>query len=266
MRGYQRNRNRPFPDATPVRVKLKKRPSFVQLHGTLTSIIGALIVLTTFIVKDSLREDLKDKIGNLQASVAQFEGTAGRIITASETDAAFEAWQGYFKSKLQSPEIEFERKGPLELRKEEFDAEVDKADTTYRSSGKLLKQLDGLENVRKDYDALGKRLFSIRVRTSMKVSDAIVQNVDQMSKAEAQAALTNARKTLYSAGIQITILSSSVFSEGESIVDKAGDEQRALETKYKRITILSYFLYVLGWCLTLLGRVFRVDGLAADSD
>jgi hypothetical protein len=266
LRGYQRKRSKPFPDATPLRVKLNKRPSFIQRHQRLTSVIGALIVFTTFVVKDTLRENLKDKIDTLQSNIALFESTPGRMLSSSENMADFETWQGYFGSKPQSPAIEFERKGPLELRKEEFDSQVQKALITYHSSGQLLKQVDGFEELNQEYKALNKRLYSVQIDTDAKVVDAIQQNIDHMSETEANAALKKARGVLYSAGIQVTEVDYAVFSVAEEIVNRSNDEQRLLESRYKKITILSYFLYAIGWTLALLGRLLKVDGLMPGSD
>ncbi|HEY1903380.1 MAG TPA: hypothetical protein VGG56_13165 [Terracidiphilus sp.] len=264
MKGFRRKRSKPFRDVAPPLVKLKKRPSLLQRHQRLTSVIGALIVFTTFVVKDTLRENLKDKMGDLQSSITLFESTPGRILSSSETEADFESWQGYFGSKPQSPTIEFERKGPLELRKEEFDSEVEKTNATYRSSGELLKQLDGFEELKRDHKALYARLFSVMIDTDKGVVYAIEQNIDHMPEAEANAALKKARQVMYSAGIRISILSGTVFSDAEYVLGRAHYEQQMLESKYKKITILSYFLYALGWTLALVGRLFNVDGLSSD--
>jgi hypothetical protein len=53
-------------------VRIQDDPSFFKRHGKWVSFIGALIVFSTFVVKDAIRENLKNLVDSLASAENNF--------------------------------------------------------------------------------------------------------------------------------------------------------------------------------------------------
>lgn len=53
-------------------IKIKTRSTFLKKHNRLVTFVGALIVFTTFVVKDAIRDELKSTVDDEKSAEAMF--------------------------------------------------------------------------------------------------------------------------------------------------------------------------------------------------
>jgi hypothetical protein len=230
--------------------RLRTIRSFVRRHTRLLELSGLLVVFITFVIKDGIRDQLKDRVSTLVTSEASFL-TRQEISTVSHKidelkPIAFEGTNDPFRL------TEIEAREEIKRFRESV--------IVYTSRTGFL--IDALPN----NDALKKRISDISKRVDDFVGEA--------AAAEAEAEVGQGPPTTNGMVSVKTVLT---MAKGRSIQEEIEDFQwevfnaadkaaEAAEHRYKLATWTSWLFYGLGWFLTFSARLLGVKGIEGEND
>ena len=239
--------------------KGKPPTSFFGRHSRMLSFVGALIVFATFIVKEGIKEKLKedlDAISNAETVYAIREDNtriSGSRITVEwrqikdnslgpASDPSGQADRNEQKADLldetdDALNSSFSNLFILEKAAREFDA---------RDIPNLKDEHDMQDKLKDDYD--GMLAGGMTDDHYLEPSPKDEHDLDDFVKFEDNSEFNLTRNDLIGTHIQ------------ELIEDKRERNERY----YSIASILSYVFYVIGWTLGLCGRLFGVDNLVEE--
>jgi predicted component of viral defense system (DUF524 family) len=218
-----------------------------KVHSREIFIIGALVVFITFVVKDAVRENLKDLVDSINsAEDAYRNSTESARISKEVVDVELQVEE--FK-RASDPT------GPVTLTA--VVAGKDVAATTES----LLRNLENLNEhlpTRKD---LQPSLSEHKKNLASLVEQ--LQSIDSSLHGTGEAPTTL---------IQLRSIESAIWREywlyilptGEKLLAQAESIKERRERNYKICTIVSYVLYVLGWTLAFVGHLAGLEVPGAD--
>jgi hypothetical protein len=227
--------------------KPQKVAFFFKGHHTLVTFIGAIIIFFTFIIKEGLREQLKDLVNSTDAAQATFLIRAENHRTWREVidlrDAFTEVWS-------QQPNSETSVKA-IDARLETILSSLYQYHFSLQNAASLLERLpkrsrrgsaqvfnvaaSGLRNLEKQVES-----FRQKIKTG------------QISDSDQNQTATEIADSTSNLGKTIRTLEESTFEE-------AMHEKEVQESHFKIYTWTSYFLYALGWGLGLTARLLNED-------
>jgi ABC-type transporter Mla subunit MlaD len=237
----------PFADdwpLSPSRFRL-----FLKRHRQSLSLVGALIVFSTFVIKDAIRQDVKDTVDSLQAAEDVFV-TRSENQAAAMTLASIKAYVENLSNKTDSAldYLDDELSGVQEMvlqGKRNLDNLKRMIDKLPGTNAPLISSLHKLEG---NYDAV----FESTKTVSQGVADGLIR---MERRAERIAAVGN----------QTSDLLIEIQTFADKVIETSDEVRKAEERKYRRYTMLSYFLYAIGWSLALFGRLFGMDSMLEES-
>jgi len=227
--------------------------SFFQKHGRLLSFVGALIVFTTFIVKDAIREHLKDLVDAVNSAEEAYRNETS-IALVSKQIVDLELQLDSFEKAMQ-----FHRSAVTERTMANRDA----ATTTKF----MLENLETLNNTLPTGAT-----FRGRINDHKTILQKLEEGLLELDRRSQATGLYEKRTT----GEEDTAkrLNNGVWAEywlfvipmGDKVLAEANEAKKRREIYYKACTAASYMLYALGWSLGLAGRLFSVEGLVSGGD
>jgi hypothetical protein len=238
-------------DSEARKVNEPSPPSFFEKHGRLLTILGALIVFVTFLVKEGKRDELKELVQSLDAAQSLFE------IRQENHDISRDVAE--LLGRIPGP-VKLERKFPAV---EEIEEMIGRHSFHYTSSLSNLRELLAKFPNPADLAALN----SLQER-----ADSLDANrKDAMTAIEDAKPIPGGllRNALVLMAVPIA-LGEHLLSQDEQLESditaftkgalKHADEFKAKQERiYKSYTWLSYLLYFVGWTLGLIGKLFGRD-------
>lgn len=221
---------------------VRKRPSFrrfVRRHDKILTVIGALIVFLTFLVREGFREMWKEWSVSLEAGVDSYEvetqlGNMARMLATVEaqTDASWRRLYGLDTSNINRASL------------------VDRINADKVRLASLMYRLGSLAHA--VVDAPDEERIPIAKQVGPLIEQVDAQNTlisklspdekapDKLNAIEAKTnELDHKSLTLGSEAISLGLRYSSSYAEARDVADE-----------------FSYTLYALGWGLTLIGKLF----------
>jgi len=227
--------------------------NFAKVHRRVAAVTGALIVFLTFVVKDAVREQVKDLVDSLQSAEDVFEIRAQHEVTVALLNGIGQRVQLIWQSTPEAKEF---------LRKN------DKSGVIHD----ITENADIIEQERANLDNLQRfiaRLPSSETGLRAEVSEIrkrwtehhdfylqVIAMINQKQMSEDQE--FDAMSTL---GPESEDLNSAILDLSERAIAKSDTLREDAEKRLQIYTWASYVLYTVGWSLALFGRIFEVGDL-----
>jgi hypothetical protein len=244
----------------------RSRHSGLRKHSRLLTLLGALIVFTTFVVKEGMREHLKSVVDSLELADGIF---ALREDNAINHSAIIEVRQiaGSISSRLREKPRSQEIMGAFVLADERTYLVTDRL-TRIEESIRNIRQLVGV--LPRDPDLSGK--LSSHEETLKKLSgedDSLKWPMNNFLMASLSSNVEEQRKATDAMGVRIYDLKSQTENLEKAVAALASHALNVSETfrdsterSYKRYSIASYILYAIGWAFGLVGRLSGLEVVA----
>jgi len=223
--------------------------SFVSRHTRLLELLGLLVVFITFVIKDGIRDQLKDRVSTLAASEVSFL-ISSEISTVSHKIDELKP-MGFIPTETGA--VVPTGIGAID----EIKRLKDSVSVYTSRTGSLI---DALPN----NDALEKRMSGINKRAG----DFDFEAATIEAKEGRGSPSTNGivpLNTLLTLGKGQRIQSEIDEFQWE-VFDAADKAAKAAEGRYKVATWTSWLFYGVGWFLTATARLLGVKGIEAGSD
>jgi hypothetical protein len=215
---------------------------FVHKHDRLLSVFGALIIFLTFLAREKFRDELKELVDSVDAAESVF------MIRSDNHDVAeqIEYVHQYLTSKRQTWEGLRSPDGYYR----ELTAELD-------ASLHLLAKVPHGEELNKE----GRDLLARREKWHMDILYPIAPLPSDPPTAQEKAAIAAqdaAEKKLWE---DAKVLDNQARDFGRRVVDLARKVEAEDEYRYRMSKSIIVILFILGWSLTFVGKIFGVEGL-----
>jgi hypothetical protein len=232
-----------------------------KLRNTLITFLGAGLVLATFIWKENLRDDAKDRL----ASIENAEGVF--LIRAENRSNSVEMQQ--LRSKLDSiggevhlgPSWWMKRpssKTESDWHMIELDlAEVEEDIPFVRESVDNLSVM--IERAGEQKEGLAKQVKELQERIGRLEADE--KSTQTSMQRQTRASLPGLRQrsgVLEDEGVEIWKEADTLDKEA---LRRTRSEKEEVKRELSRDTIITNVLFGLGWAIALIGRLFSIDGL-----
>jgi len=236
-------------------VHLKRKP-FVKRHCRAFAVIGFLIVLLTFIVKEVYREKLKE----LRDSIAE----AQQIEEAAERDdnVLLDQVQLNIRFRQLSNQVAGARiggaipGGDLQSAVADTGQVLTNADQRFNSISDMLDKLPGhTDTLKVKRDELKKKLTDLK----LDVNDNISKGLYAKDKGPI------AQVLVLTAMIQALVFDIDLVPLQTAVVSSAKKMKVAFEKIYDRYTYTYWALYLIGWGLGLTGLIYGIKSPLLDS-
>lgn len=225
------------------------------------TLLGAAVVFMTFVAKEGVRDRLKDTIGSFESAQRAFElRDQNRNLLTMMTDV---------RSRIVGIE---ERLSPAKVRVNNnipyWSDSVESVRKELQLTEQLLGNLASLngnlprDKERDSAEAECKRLAAETTGIYLSAVKAITDVTDRIKvanrrlKREEELSIQASVLRYINAQTNVAL---KVASFGTNVLQEAPKYLEEKERGYSRWTVASYFLYVLGWGLALLGKVYGVE-------
>jgi hypothetical protein len=250
----------------PIKVHLKPRPSFFKRHSKLLSIVGALVVFTTFVVKDKLKDAARDSAESIRAA------------------------KTFFQLHQESNAIRF-RLITVEAHLSTIDRDVRKipncpdAPGPFQDDDLLFLEHDSTADLRNAVDNLSAFAGTIDQPNNASVAKLklILGDLDEIEQLRLQAAFAANREhnpeKAASLNDKVSNLRDRIsLNRGQYIADyglqhavdeilaEANVRQKKYDERSRSFGYASNFLFVFGWGLGLAGQLFSNESNTAKPD
>jgi hypothetical protein len=235
----------------PRRILLK---NFVTEHRRMLGFVGALIVFVTFMVKDGLREELKDLVSSIDSAEDVFairndSSTTAMWLQRLQEQVDWVAEKTKLKGTSYSGDMVERTHSSLEITREQHESIA----MAFENIRRLIEKLHGRKKEEEQLAALEKRLEAAREEHDVL---ALKFGREPMSVLWAIAPLLN----------ETEAISEDTRQLAKDLLGAAATERKHRETVYGVSTWASYLLYTLGWSLGLAGRIFGISDLEGGAE
>jgi hypothetical protein len=228
---------------------------FLKQNERLLSAVGAGLVLLTFVVREAIREDLRDLISSIESAQSIYLVRADSLDVVSRLVALDSRIEEGTEAKIRLGSI-------TDLRRQQ-----DADDWTYiRLNSTRANLADLIDRLPKQY----RRQYTSRLGQL----DASVKQIDDLYPAfnngisstnPTQAQEDQAVRLLRNVEQLLDETYQKSFQLEREVLRKAQQIRKAKETVYSWCTWVSYVTYPLGWLIGFLGALAGVKGLAGGS-
>lgn len=244
-------------------------------YGRVVTLFGAVIVFLTFVIKDAIREQVKDAVDSLQMAETVFRNTSQDTLHWDLTIDSFREFRDRLEDIQKNIEDMKDRAGAQEsstFQGWDMDTltEQQNDNTTL-----LVLDMETLSHVRrmieklpvKDTSLFVTSLTSLKARfESLKnVSDKELERVHKMGDFQNKDVTGALGQQLLSHWTEGEALRADISGLTAKVLTRLIEQKEADETRLKRYTWLSYVLYAIGWSLALFGRLYGVDPIAEEA-
>jgi hypothetical protein len=227
---------------------------FLRHNRRAAAVIGAFIVFLTFVVKDAIRENVKDLVDGLQSAQDVFEIRAQHEISVSLLNGIAQRVEMIWGTTAEG--LAFLRRNDQSGVIGDITANADGLQQAKANLDNLRRFIDRLPTTEtapraavKDLEVRWKQLDDTYLKTIAAINSKKLSEDDEFG---ASVDLGTARETLQ---LDVGNLSDDVIARSDELKERA---ERTLKT----YTWISYFLYSIGWSLALFGRLFDLDLVA----
>ena len=235
---------------------------FLERHSRLLSIAGLVLVFVTFIVKDAIREQLKDSLDSISAAENLYlirEDSAAIKELVTDDDKRLD-------SVLRSMNPSKDTEKPSQL--DEMLGKTVERDRTYtlvesslENTSRVVETLPDPNSKRVQLLNLKRELEDIRKldKEAQNITSDFFKNLtiddvlknDPTKKQEALHKDVELEEPLVSRTFALVIETSQAMN---SVTEEARKQYESQERLYKLFTWLSYLLYAAGWGLSVVGQ------------
>ena len=248
---YRRTRGTPFPAASgELAVTLKKKPSFFKRHRDLMTVIGALIVFYTYTFKEGIRDFHKEKAAELESAGALYSTQSVALLNFTLLmDLSVKA----DRSDDTAPASGFVRVKPKGLNLALYSSQLFVthagilSDTIMGLCRKLPNKFAG--DLGREADTLGDRVERLKSEEARLTKVAERPGFDDAANEATLLALTKQRQDAAKTSMDLITFSGRVW---EKFKELKAHEERAT----RLYDVLVYILYVVGWGLAILSRLY----------
>jgi hypothetical protein len=246
------------------RALLLKRPSGWKLltagNRIVFLIAGALIVLTSFIAKDALREryaDLTEKIASAKTTAALYKGVSDTNFRLLEIQRELTAMD----EGLNQPRFNVYAEQYFRSAHARMDSESSEnfSDAVHNLRG-LLQVLHDDKNPK----LLKLEEVANALRSSAESKAEMSNNPSLLKNYLSDVFTDPAQHQKEALRVDTDEYGLSAFTD--DVIAEAERQREHNEKLANLVTYCSYFLFALGWTLTFVGKVFRIDELVTDSE
>lgn len=237
-----------------------KRTSFFQAHAKGISFVGALIVFSTFVVKEGIREHLKDIADSVNSAESIF-------VMRNDTNdlPIYLAYMNYRIGILDNKvDADAKKEGVSNIvsMRETIDLMLANIRRTITSRENLTRAVEVLSDdsaILNNLEQVSQEVNVLRSRSDVVDKAAIAANDSQLADpGQVQHIVDKANEVIK----ECTELRLGKITSLQTEVIDAAEKKRARYDKlYMRSSWASYLLYAVGWGLGLAGRLFSVEGL-----
>jgi hypothetical protein len=241
--------------------------SRLHRHNRLLTFVGALIVFTTFVVKEGLRERLKDFVDSVGAADSTFmirgdTNISNSLLRSLEEDIGdVERNKAIRETGIVAPSSVhlYYSWRDLSMMGQSIKANLDNVARLMRklpNQGANIAQLETLKKALEDDGRSLDNLYkALPINPGYRLLFPEKDIIKRMSEQDLQA-FDALRKHFHSLESDANRFATEVLNISEGLRDKN-------ERSYGIYTWVSYGLYTLGWGLGLVGRLYSVEGLPA---
>jgi hypothetical protein len=245
---------------TSKRALLPARPSkvsrFLRKHNRLIAFVGAMLVFTTFIVREGFREDLRDFVDSLEAAqgifVLQRENgvISGRLaevyrwVSATYANVLSPPPGGVPQLNLSNLELHYQDASDSSLRVED---ELSAAGNLLKKAPHSKEEEQTLAKLQTRYDAVSKKFREYVLPGSAVPQSELMKPFNEIVLIE---------REVWDIESNLTRFTALLLKESLEAKEK-------YERYFRLATWLSYGLYSFGWALALVGKLYgpkAVDG------
>lgn len=242
---------------------MKKRLS--KKHKKLLPIIGAGIVLATFVVKEALREDLKDFVDAIDSAAGVFVIRGDFNSTAFQLrviEQKIDRVEQVTTSTTKDPFTLLVVNQQMMIFRELHEGAESSLDNAFRLSqkfpnGRKITYQSEISKLRADLEEARKAFREegvVVARASSRIGpDLVPIGEDRISIANATTGLFNQTNSLLTS---VQALSTKILREADEIEERK-------QKRYDFLTKGSYLLFGIGWLLGLIGKLLGVDAIDA---
>lgn len=237
---------------------------WIARHRQFLTFLGALVVFGTFIVKDALREQLKDSVDAVQNAENAFlmrmdlSRMANELVLLSNdlTGLRF-GYQARLnatdKVKIRTASGGYASPAPPNMPDGRL---LETVGIMERSCGQLKESLDGSARL---LESTPKSIQSMLFPRIQQVDLRMRNLMNDLADTRSHLIQGSHPDTPWKFAGPLTQIESEVHDIEKMTLDYARDAQQANEGRYKIYTWMSYFLYAFGWGLGLIGRLLGVE-------
>lgn len=219
---------------------------FARRHDRLISFIAASVVLITFIVKDEIRQDLKDLVDSIDQAENVF------MIRSDSRDLGEQV--EYLQQDLGDKGTKWRR--------------LASSDRYYRSvTAELDSALHLLAKVPHD-EVFDREASDLSTKLSKWMSNSLtrVAPLPEGPTVRDEAAEARTRKLKEKLSADAYLLDTQTRGFGARVVDMARKVEVREERRYRVTKYVSYLVYLIGWVLGLFGTMFGAEGRKATNN
>jgi hypothetical protein len=234
--------------------------NFFRRHDRILTLVGALIVFSTFMVKEGIREHLKDLIDALDAAQAIFVMERATQDLARDLETVSLGVREIQEATL-LPDLAKTYKQRAHLRA--FTEMASKLEGALDTQNRMLGEFDAIDRLLQRLptsNEMSANLAELRRQRatselSIKLDRMVALNgsLDKQMLIVGQVELDTAKLEAGTGGLAAAIFDSAIIRRDQ------------LERRYRIATNGSYILYCIGWAVALAGKVSGID-VTSDAD
>jgi hypothetical protein len=239
---------------------------FLKRRDRLLTVVGAIIVFVTFIIREGAREHLKevaDLLGGAQSTYTLLDN----IAYATTNDMSSESFGFITTLNDMLPTLQHANWDEIEIAMRQLLFKSQSIFPRFLSiSDFRLQQLSSLTEVLKNGQTL-----ELRVSKQLKRVEELQTDFAKMPRLT-PTDIADQKNKKAAATMEQFIAAMPTLEEflnelvplQNDVVSEARKEKEGAERWYTRCTWASYFLYTLGWGLGLIGKVYGVGGTGGE--
>jgi hypothetical protein len=241
---------------------------FLKRRDRLLTVVGAIIVFVTFIIREGAREHLKEVADLLGAAQTTYT-LLDNIAFATTNDMSAEAFGFMTTLNGMLPTLQHANWDEIEIAIRQLLFKSQSIFPRFLSiSDFRLQQLSSVTEVLKNGDAM-----KLRISMQWKRVEELQTDFAKMPHLTSSD-IADPKNKKVTAALEQFIAAMPTCEEflrellplQNDVVSEARKEKEGAERWYTRCTWASYFLYTLGWGLGLIGKVYGVGVTSGDND
>ena len=258
MRGFIRRRSKPFPSKAPSqKIKLKKKPSLFKTHKAMMTVIGAVIFLATFFVRDGKQRELREEIDDIQ-------GARRNLSLLKEMFRDELVWKGPDTGDEEvpqgaTPEVAFRT---ILLRQLiEADHSLERMEAMTEATGEVhlyLKRPDDAN--RASSESWSKGESEVRKKLQSLTDEVLNASMNsQGSYLSSRERIHKLRLRVSEVAYQTGTVSGRIVQEADNLSLKAYERQSQLEAEITKWEYGGYLLFAIGFYLAIRAKLTGED-------
>jgi len=234
--------------------------TFVSRHSKLLIFVGALIVFVTYLVKEGLRERLKDLVDSVDKAQSAFVAERENQQLSQRLAEIYRVGIISYDN-MHTPAPPPGQPYPITIStimshyQGAYDTEQ-RLENEWNAVDRLLEKMPKDQNREKQLNVLQTQLKAVQ-----KADEDFRNTQSPRSPSELKENLNAAVSLEHQAWDTETAIQNFALS----ILKDSAEIKKRDETYFKIATWSSYLLYCLGWGLGLVGKLFGLDGLGGDA-